>query len=474
VCFFLIFLSLFVSWLPVKAENLPDEVKKILANKIEGLRFRLDGLPEKEKTFWLALKPNTIQNTNGIELTFESTEKEFLFSNDWLFIPVENNTIKSFNYYPPEIQNKILETQIIDNFVVPKDFSLPRDLAMLAGERPLNIRNIELESDKEELFQKIYETEKETGALRFLAYSIRDLELLIQKINPEKEELDSLELKKANEEVSFINKIKKIDGEIYLSDYNAGKILKLKTEKDFVLEAFAELPKAYEGKKLKDFAWNKERTILYLLTGVDSELLIINLLDNKVITTMKLNSNPDFLTRLNQNGKLPDLLVYGKKGENKIEIISDLNFRISDTIDLNTIVGKSQILNLFVDKNLLWIALEKHLLIYDLSKKNITKVLDFDFDVYKVIFDENEQKILVVGHNSMKSFVAKINQEDFFIEKTIDLDLDIQKTKEAKLCGSFLLIPSPSSKLLGLIEKNRLEIIKKFQSERSLDLIEIL
>lgn len=475
--FFLIFTYLLFNQASL-AENIPVEIKEILKNKIENLSFRVDGLPKNEKTFWLVLKPRKEAISNGIELVYENEEKEFLFSNNWIFIPVKDETIKSFNYYPNEIKSKILDTEIIEGFVMPKNFSLPRDLAMLAGERPISLRNIELESSKEELFKSILDAEKKSGDLRFLGYSFDDLELNLYKINTKENKLEKNKLEKIENNTSFINQIKTINNEIFFSDYNAGVVYKVVRSEDpnkkLKFEKVIELPIEYKEKRLKDFSWNREKTLVYLLTAKDSELLIINNVEGKIIKKIKLKSNPNFLRVIRRGGKNSDLLIYASRADNKIEILSDLDYRVKQSLDLKDISPNKQILDIWTEKNFLWIGLEKDLLIYDTDLEKFSKNFDLEFNVHKILSNENSSDLFIIGNDSKNSFIAKFNKKDFLLDQIVKLDLDLDKIKEARLIDSFILISSPSTKIIGLVEIKNLELVKKINTELPINLIEML
>ena len=144
--FLLLFSILLGTFLSANAVTIPDEVKERLQADFPTGKFRLDGVFEVGTRQWLPIIPDEeiqkakskvsipkeviiekdgetktlspeetvkaiFQEEGFLEahedeldfyssgLTFRSKEDDYLFTNAWIYTPIENNTIKSFQFY---------------------------------------------------------------------------------------------------------------------------------------------------------------------------------------------------------------------------------------------------------------------------------------------------------------------------------------------------------------------------------------
>jgi len=165
--------------------KIPAEIENILLKELPGAKIRLDNVVEVKDKQWLLIKPQvpvTLAENQSITLIEETDKQDFLFSNNWIYTPIINNSIKSFDFYPESFQAVLLKSQIEQEFIVPKAFKLPRDLAMLAGRLPLELDVVELASDREIVYKQRLKELENQKPFEVLTYSNTDGKLALLTI----------------------------------------------------------------------------------------------------------------------------------------------------------------------------------------------------------------------------------------------------------------------------------------------------
>ncbi len=228
--------------------KLPTEIETILKAELGDYKERMDQVVTFGKEKWILIKPEKnlsltkeeekIQMLSSaaelepspISLINKTKDKDFLFSNGWIYTPIKNNTIKSFDYYPQIFQDILLQSKLHQELIVPKGFELPRDLAFLAGRIPVKLGSIELASDREIIYQKKLEEMKNKKPFEFLTYSFNSGRL--QKLSIDKEsneKLDSVyDFETSELGLNYLSNIRTYNNEIYFSDMITGSLFEFK------------------------------------------------------------------------------------------------------------------------------------------------------------------------------------------------------------------------------------------------------
>lgn len=520
-------LVIFVFWFNLVSAETPDAIKQILKKEHPKIKFRFDGMFEVNNKLWLLTKAKNSslrfckedldlvlkeescsEISDQISLVQKTDKDDYLFSNLWIYTPVENNSIKSFDYYPKIFQDVLIQSQINQNFLVPKDFVLPRDLAMLAGRLPVALGSVELATDREILYKKRVKEEEKNKAFEFLTYSFHDGSFNSIKIHHKDDEsLAMVEIKPEkglSEIINYASKIKKINDEIFISDQTQGKIFKLvkSGSESASFDATKPLENNFESKKnledayrldlvfdiknyfkenngIKDFSFNKGRTNYYILSAIDSTLHIINSKDKVLIKSISLPASVDGMKIVSRSISEPDKLVFRSRSGSKIFIVNTFDYRVSSILELEQV---SDVYN-FIPNDLL--VTEDHILIatqalYKSPKKEkdvVGKILaldpitgslissiDMSFIPYHLDFSSTKNEIFALGSNfEAKTKISKIDTKELKLIKTEDLSPDIIDSKSFTVSGAgkFILIPSEASSQVGVLDIETCSLVKK-------------
>ncbi|MDA0771900.1 MAG: hypothetical protein O3C63_03050, partial [Cyanobacteria bacterium] len=106
-------IALLLIYLPASAA-LPEAIVTEFKQHYKEAKERPDGLMQAGNKNWLLFKTNNGYSDSDVKLVIKDGD-DFLFSNevnDWVFTPLNNNTVKSFDFFDPQIQAKILATNI--------------------------------------------------------------------------------------------------------------------------------------------------------------------------------------------------------------------------------------------------------------------------------------------------------------------------------------------------------------------------
>lgn len=510
---FLLFLFL---TLQAATAAVPDAIQTELKRIYPQAKFRIDNLLQVNDKLWLLFIPkvNNGDPAQPITLSLKTNKEDFLFSNGWIYTPIDNKIVKSFDYYPEAIQRQLLISQISPEFLVPKKFFLPRDLAMTAGRLPLELSNIELATDRELLFKKRLE-ESKTNDLTFMVFSNQthkvDMFNLEDFSDPAKKDIfkpakgaESLNL--PDNSFKYVSKVKKIKDSLYIADFHQGKIFKIskpeqqipdatkpleKFEENFKynFEEFLDLKKLGVESKLVDFALSNDDSVIYVLTSAANELLIVHSRDKRLMKTIKIPAVSDELKVLSRSASEPDKVFFRSRAANKLFVLNSFDYNIAAEIDLNKIDPNFLFIPysylLFSDQILVTVeAISKDfknsstngakILVLDVINGSLNKIIDLDFIPYKLI--DYDRKVLILGHQpvSYESKLIELNLEDYsFTKAEIALGADFPAVKDFTLDkdSNLILVPSPSTNLLGIVDLKTFTLVKKITTKNPIDFI---
>ena len=510
------FLLLALFLLPSAAfAEIPDSIKNILKKDHPQIKFRIDDLAYTRKNLWLLIKPNKKmellepesvtekKEPSEIKLILKTDKDDYLFSNGWIYTPIENNTIKSYDYYPKIFQDILIQSTIHQGFLVPKDFHLPRDLAMLAGRLALKLSAVELATDRELLYRERLKEENKTHDFEFLTYTVENGIFNLIKINQKEDQISKIEINQKEDiskKIYYASKIKKIEGQIYISDQISGKIFLLKRtlEKEFdaanplennkkkeekieryQLETYVDISDYTKNMGIKDFEMNKAGSNIYILSSIDSKLHIIDPNKKIIIKSIQLPASVDGMKLISRSLREPDKLIFRSRSGAKIFIVNTFDYRISTILDLNKMNDTYRFIphDLLVSSNYILVATEAlykslkmpkdpmgKILALDPITGKLVSVIDMKFIPYSLSFSKDKESFFAIGSDlNSKTIVGKFDSKKLKLLSSADLSPDIIDSKNISVSssGNFMLVPSPASNQIGVIDLKSCTLVKK-------------
>jgi len=423
-----------------------------------GADIRIDGIAQQGSKQWLLLVPAQQQaQANGITLSYKSANGDLLLSNNWIYTPIipgrKDNltTIKSFDFYPQEIKNNILSSIIIPEFIIPKGFVLPRDLAMLAGHLPIGLSDVELASDREAEFRRRLKAD-EANNLSLISYDHNSGEI---KNIEFKDKLETKPLVEASKQLAFVTALKSFDKEIYAADYNKATIYKLKSSP----EEYLKLGKA-QG--LKDFAFSYDGTLLYVLTAKDSKLLVYKRDGLKLMRELDIASGAFGLMTYSADAGQADYVAFALKSSAEINLVSSFEHRITSRIstanldlmpDAFTIAAGEVFIiarDRIKDKAVKLVAM-------DIVSAKLDRYIDLDFMPSAIL--SHAGSVYVAGNSKL----IRLNPVTKEITATVDLGTDLVDPRSLHLTktAAFMLIACSGSNNIGVIDLASMQLVKK-------------
>ena len=479
---FLLFLSSFFAGIfqDIKATEVPASVKSAIQKLYPEAKFRYDGILETKNKQWLLLiNPEDDENA-GIEDLEQSPDGDLLFGNSYIYTPIENNTIKGYSEYAPLIKDRILSFVIPSDFLIPKGFSLPRDLGVLSDELPIPLRNSQLSTVKELELKTLLAAER-VKEIRFLAYSSLDNGFALIKLAKNTENPASVAELKADKDLVWISKINKTKKNILLADYSTAKIYEL--DLDFKADSFkfkelADLKPFIHENGLLDF--DLEHKTIYALSQKDSKIYAINTSNKKIISEIQLSNLVTEMEPFDFSSNTAKLLVVNSRGANEISFIDTNNYQVAQILKYKKGDEQNIIFDFVINKDLLVTASEHikdenikgKVNVYSSISKELMQSYDLDYIPQKVSFIDDGRVILILGFNKAKeSFLTKIDlkTKEVLLQKSLGADVLSARTFAFNRDESLLLISSIESKLITVIDLKNLELLKKIETETVYD-----
>jgi hypothetical protein len=460
----------------------PEAIQQIIKKDFPKAIFRIDDCFEENKNLWILIKPSSENLQEVLELSFKNAD-EYLFSNNWIYVKVSDNTIKSFDSLSKPIQSKILSSQITQEFVIPNKFSLPRDLAVLAGRLPIELNAVELATEKEVIYRKRLLEQKSTEPFRFFTYDVHsgDFSLLSLERGLKSDKPSQLERSESiSKKLKYLSNIKLINDEVYLSDLYQSKIYKIsKTSPD--LELVLDLNDYLPKQGIRDFVFNHNFSEIFVLTNKDSSLLVIDLNKKQLIKQNTIAPMVAKLQMLSRSASEPEYLYYFSKATNKIYYLSTFDYRVAGEIDISKIESDHKLVpySMIVTDKTIYLGVES----FDLKKSTQqAEILEFDMVTGQHILTValpvlpdlikygGQSNLYVLGRNDQKhSKLVEISLLDNTL-KELDLypDLDSANDFVVDSASSLIFIPSIESKVLNIVDVKSFSLVQKIQLEKSI------
>ena len=494
----LFFLSIFLTGIfsDLKATEVPASVKSAVQKIYPGAKFRYDGILETQNKTWLLLinpnptvdaMPPVAEGAASVEaqqedlsLIFRSPEDDLLFGNSYIYTLIENNTIKGYSEFASPIKDRILSFVIPSDFLVPKGFSLPRDLGVLSDELPIPLRNSQLSTVKELELKTLLAAER-AKEIRFLAYSSLDNGFALIKLSKNTENPTSIEVLKTDKDLVWISKINKTKKNILLADYSTAKIYELDSDfkaDNFKLEEVFDLKQFIHENGLLDF--DLEHKTIYALSQKDSKIYAINTSNKKIISEIQLSNLVTEMEPFDFSSNTAKLLVVNSRGANEISFIDSSNYQVAQILKYKKGDEQNIIFDFVINKDLLVTVSEYikdednkgKLNVYSSISKELMQSYYLDYIPQKVSFIDDGRMILALGFNKeQESFLTKIDlkKKEILLQKSLGADILSARTFAFNREESLLLIPSLENKLISVIDLKNLELLKKIETEAVYD-----
>lgn len=469
--FILIAILLLIS--PVSAA--PEAVKLELQKYYPKISERADGLLKADGKTWLEFKGNIL--VNGLELSLKDGD-DFLFSDGSVYTPIVNNTVKSFDFFNPEIQSKILSTNLVQSFLIPDGFTLPRDLAITMGRLPLELRSVELASDRELRFRERLKQEAEAKVIDALVYSNQSIEL--KRVRFENEvKVETLD--EFSQGLTYLSNIRKIEDKLYLSDFHQAKIFQVDSKK-LEPKLLIDFKKLGLEMKLHDFVVDSEAKIVYALDSLESKLAVADLQEQKILKTINVPSASSKLIRVKRGASEPDQIMMISKSKSKITTVGTFNYRINQEIDLNSFGFKVLPHAIAADELNILVAVELvkaqdgvlgKILVIDPVTGKLVNSIDLEFVPYDLLLAKNKQVIYALGSNVDGAFLAAAGLAKKSFLQVVSLAPDIIEPRSMSYAAldDWILISSSGTDILGVLDIPTWSIVHKIDLGSSSNLI---
>ena len=344
-----ILILLLLICLPASAA-LPEAIVSEFKQHYQDAKERPDGLMQAGNKDWLLFKTNKQSTDSEIKLVIKDGD-DLLFSdeiNDWVFTPIKGNTVKSFDFLHPQIQAKILSTNIVPTFLVPSGFELPRDLAITMGRLPLSLRTVELASDRELRFRERLAEEQASKPIDAISYSVKTG--LLKRVGfsdlPLVENLDEM-----SAGLTYVSEIKTIDGDLYLLDYHQAKVFQitspetkhdsLKPNEQILIESNLEMTELFDltdlglEAGLRDFQIEKETGVAYFLDSLGSNIFVVDIKAKRLIKTITIPAGCSDMIKVSRSSAEPVQIMMLSKSKSSLLSINSFDYRMSKALDLN-------------------------------------------------------------------------------------------------------------------------------------------
>ncbi len=420
-----------------------------------GAELRVDGLAQQGSKLWMLLVPSQAKATES--LSSKLINGDLLLSNGWIYTPIISKgnslTIKSYDFYPQEIKNNILSSIIIPEFIIPANFVLPRDLAMLAGHLPIGLADVELASDREAEFKRRLK-EDEANTLKLLSYDyssgkIKSIEL--------KDTISITNLEKLSKQVSLVTALKKFKKDIYVADHNNAVIYKINADESF--EEYFRLPK---NLGIKDFNFSLDGTLFYVLTAKEPKLLIYKVDGLKPVKELDISSGAFGLTNLNASDSEADYIVFASKSSAELDLVSTFEHRISSRISVADLGLMPEVFavaagDIFIITQDRIKDTGAKLVAMDIVSAKLDKFIDLDFEPMAIM--SYAGSIYVAGNSKF----VRINPVTMLIESSLDLGTDLVDPRAIHITktGAFALIACSGADNIGIIDLKAMQLVKK-------------
>jgi len=468
---------------PLSATELPASVKSEIMKLYPEAKFRFDGLLETKnnKTWLLLVNPSPEEETfTPVKLL----DANLLFGDSYIYLPIENNTIKSYNELPIEIKERILSFTVPSDFLIPKDFSIPRDLGVISGELPVKLRHTQISTHKEIELKNLIAAEK-AKEIKFLTYSSLNNEFALVRLS-KADNAPLIEKLNTDKDLVWISEFTKTKNNILLADYGTAKIYELDPDfkaEDFKLKEFIDLGSLIKGNGLLDF--DLEHKNLYVLSQKDSKFYAINTDDKKVINEIQLPNLVNEMESFDFSSKTAKLLLVNSKGANQITFLDTSNYQIAQILNYKKANEQDIIFDFTVNKELLVTAnqnikdelVQGRIDVYSSINKQVLQTYVLDYIPQKLAFIDDGRILLVLGFNSNKEcFLTKIDLRDkkILLQQSLGADILSARNFAVNKEESLVLVPSLATNLIAVINLENLELLKKIETTVVYDKILVL
>jgi hypothetical protein len=489
----------------------PQEIQKQLLANYPSAKFRMDGVLTVGDKLFLPLIPRTT-SSELFKLVEKTNREDFLFANGWIYTPIVDNSIKSFDYYPESFQKQILQSQIVQEFIIPKDFLLPRDLAFLSGRLPIKLKAVELASDRELQYKKRVKELEQNKIFDFLGYSNSSRQLFNYTVNKSEiasgiefqPELIDVKIDGEND-FHYLSNIRKFTN-VFVVERNKAKIYEIKksdlaefdptkpletpesNSKNLKARNFINLNDYGIQGHIEDFVVSDDKKIAYILSSNINALVVVNFQTRQLIKVIDLPGTCMDLQLVSRRSMEPDQIIFFSRSKNIIYVVNSFDYRLAQEIDLSRIHSDFKFIPhaLLVNDQNIFVATEAvsqdpkqnsrlfpKLLVLDVITGRYFRHFDLDTVPSRLLFVNNREIAIlsqdISGIADIKFFDTK--KLELSEKLTLDADLSYPNAFELNSSGDFLIVPSSANPILGLVDIKEKKLLKKISVPAPLQII---
>lgn len=451
---FLIFLSLNLKVYSTETFNetsLPNDLKDFLKNKFPGITFKIDNSFLINNETFLPLIPQFTKPVIKTEIVYlipeKNTPKLFLFSNDWFFVKLLKNkdgsqTIIDLSEIHEKYKEKFLKSKFPSDLVVPKNFTLKKELASLTGELQVQI----IDGDKispnsesarpsarggpafggQDLTGTLYLTSPDTGKIIYLDLSNLSMINQIQTIG-------------APWEIAF-DKANKI---IFVTDFAKDQIHLLKIKESQIFKSF-ELTLMSSPREIQ---LSDDGSVAYFIENLANDFTAYKTNEGKVFLKTILPPNPVSFTFL----KEAELVAITCPSTNSLVFLNTKDFNIVNQIMID---GGPEKIIFDTTHNNLFIANRNgnNIAVVDISTKKIKNTIQVG-ETPTALALHPMGKWLYVG-NGKSNTISIIDTETYQIKDIIPLPNETQFPGDLEVTqdGKYLIVTSETTSKISIID----------------------
>lgn len=478
-----ILIAILLICLPASAA-LPEAIVSEFQQHYKDAKERADGLMHAGNKDWLLFKTNKQSTDSEIKLVIKDGD-DLLFSdeiNDWVFTPIKGNTVKSFDFLHPQIQAKILSTNIVPTFLVPSGFELPRDLAITMGRLPLSLRTVELASDRELRFRERLAEEQASKPIDAISYSVKTG--LLKRVGfsdlPLVENLDEM-----SAGLTYVSEIKTIDGDLYLLDYHQAKVFQitspetkhdsLKPNEQILIESNLEMTELFDltdlglEAGLRDFQIEKETGVAYFLDSLGSNIFVVDIKAKRLIKTITIPAGCSDMIKVSRSSAEPVQIMMLSKSKSSLLSINSFDYRMSKALDFNSLSKDFRYVPhaLAVNESKIFVAVEAinanpqkqfaiqgKVLVLDTVTSQLIASIDLDYVPIDLLLAKDNKHVYALGSNQDAAFVSNIDFEKAYSVENANLAPDIIDPQNMVFAntGKFVLISSSGTNTIAVFD----------------------
>jgi len=193
---------------------------------------------------------------------------------------------------------------------------------------------------------------------------------------------------------------------------------------------------------------------------------------------------------VNRGATEPDQLVFVSRALTKIYLLSTFDYRVTREINLNSLSNNSNyyIHDVLMNQDFIYAAVERvpnkdwlvkssqgELLLVDIVENTIKKNIDLEFIPQHIQASTDDNQLILWGTNKDKHSLLQVFDNQMSpVSEVIDLYPDLSLTQSIAELKDFIIVPSSSANMLGIIDKKSWSLVKKVELKQAINSISAL